>query len=54
MSEEEKQDIITIFGEIIDSNTNRPKDRIDASKIINQLWLGSFQKAAMCEEGKTN
>lgn len=47
----EEIDVITLFGVILDYKTQRPKDCIDASKIIDRLYLGSYDNAATCKEG---
>jgi hypothetical protein len=39
------------FGEVINKITNRPKDCIDASRILKNLFLGSYEHAASLEDG---
>lgn len=54
MSEEEKgceTEIINKYGEIINITTKRPKDCIDASRIVKNLYLGSYEHGAKLFEG---
>jgi protein-tyrosine phosphatase len=48
-------DSITLLNDVVlDYKTRRPKDCIDASRIINRLYLGSYDNAATCKDGLVN